>query len=79
VDETLLKQKLGDVIRLRRLALRLSQEELGDRCGLHRTYIGSIERGERNISLQNIVRIAHALGSPAWEVLRAAEEGAPQA
>ena len=52
---------LGAEIRRRRLDLELSQEELAALCDLHRTYIGSVERGERNISLQNIVSIAHAL------------------
>jgi transcriptional regulator with XRE-family HTH domain len=36
----------------------LSQEELGERAGMHFTYVGSVERGERNISLVNIVRLA---------------------
>jgi len=74
VDETRLQRDLGDVIRARRLALGLSQEELADRCRLHRTYIGSVERGERNISLQNIVRIAHALGTQVWALIQAAEQ-----
>ncbi|MBU1723039.1 MAG: helix-turn-helix domain-containing protein [Gammaproteobacteria bacterium] len=52
---------LGSEIRQRRLDLGLSQEELAALCDLHRTYIGSVERGERNISLQNIISIAHAL------------------
>lgn len=41
-----------------------SQEELADLCDLHRTYIGSVERGERNITLKNAERIAQALGEP---------------
>ncbi|MRG98152.1 helix-turn-helix transcriptional regulator [Polyangium spumosum] len=77
MDETLLQRKLGHIIRDRRLALGLSQEELADRCALHRTYVGSVERGERNISIQNIVRIANALDTRVWELIRAAEEGLP--
>ena len=42
----------------------ISQEELADLCDLHRTYIGSVERGERNITLKNAERIAQALGEP---------------
>jgi len=46
-----------------------SQEKFADVCGLHRTYIGSIERGERNVSLQNIVKIAQALKITPSELL----------
>ena len=45
----------------RRKALGISQEELADLAGLHRTYVGSIERGERNVSIDNIERLADAL------------------
>lgn len=44
-----------------RLQKGLTQEELAFRAGLHRTYIGAVERAERNISLKNIARIAQAL------------------
>jgi transcriptional regulator with XRE-family HTH domain len=55
------KAILGKTIRGRRMELGLSQEELAERANLHRTYVGGVERGERNVSLENIVRIAHAL------------------
>lgn len=52
----------------------LSQEALADLCGLHRTYIGGIERGERNIGLLNIFVLATALDVPASELLHATEK-----
>jgi transcriptional regulator with XRE-family HTH domain len=52
---------LGMTIRALRKRLSMSQEELATASNLHRTYIGGIERGERNVSLQNIVEIARAL------------------
>ena len=54
-------ETLGKNVRQLRLEKGLSQEALADRCGLHRTYLGGIERGERNVSLLNIIRIAKAL------------------
>lgn len=52
---------LGENIRRLRHEVGISQEELAERCDLHRTYISGIERGERNVSLLNIVEIARAL------------------
>jgi transcriptional regulator with XRE-family HTH domain len=51
----------------------VSQEELASLSGLHRTYVGGIERGERNPSYMNILRIAEALGERPSQLLAAAE------
>ncbi len=64
------KVKLGSIIRAKRVELGISQEQLADECGLHRTYIGSVERGERNVSLENIVRLARALRQTPSELLK---------
>lgn len=54
----------GVQVRYYRKLRRLSQEELSDLCELHRTYIGLVERGERNITLLNAEKIATALKEP---------------
>lgn len=62
-----MKEKLkrfGERVRQLRVAAGLSQEQLADRCGLHRTYIGGVERGERNVGLLNVYAIAAALREP---------------
>ena len=53
--------KFGQKVREERARLGLSQEELAGRAGVHRTYIGMIERAEKNITLENIEKIAKAL------------------
>lgn len=53
--------KFGSKVRAERTRLNLSQEELATRAGVHRTYIGMIERAEKNITLENINKIAKAL------------------
>lgn len=62
---TLFGQKVRDLRHIR----QLSQEDLAELSGLHRTYIGGIERGERNVALLNILRIAEALDTSASELL----------
>lgn len=59
----------GKNVRNYRLELGLSQEKLAERCGLHRTYIGSIECFQRNVSLENIQKIASALGKEPYQLL----------
>jgi len=54
--------KFGKKVREERLELGLSQEKLAVRAGVHRTYIGMIERAEKNITLENIEKISKALG-----------------
>jgi len=61
VGEQHLKFRFGLAVKKRRQELNISQEELADRALLHRTYIGDIERGKRNVSLINIVKLAQAL------------------
>jgi transcriptional regulator with XRE-family HTH domain len=59
----------GRRVRAAREASGLSQEALADRAGLHRTYVGSTERGLRNVSLTNILRLSRALGVQPGELL----------
>lgn len=56
-----IKSRFGFAIKQRRYEIGISQEVLAERAGLHRTYIGDIERGARNLSLENIEKIARAL------------------
>lgn len=59
----------GSNLRKYRILLGLSQEQFAEKCGLHRTYISSVERFQRNISIENIQRIADALGIEAYKLL----------
>ena len=63
-------QRFGSRVRAERERLGVSQEELADRAGMHRTYFGGVERGERNVGLLNILRIARALGVAPGHLLR---------
>ena len=51
-----IRERFGYAIKARREELGLTQEALAGRAGIHRTYVGGVERGERNLSLKNIVR-----------------------
>jgi transcriptional regulator with XRE-family HTH domain len=67
----------GAVVRRRRRALGLSQQKLGERCGLTQEYISGIERGTRNPTLQSIWTIAYGLNVSAGVLLLEAEEKMP--
>ncbi|GFO72843.1 XRE family transcriptional regulator, regulator of sulfur utilization [Bathymodiolus japonicus methanotrophic gill symbiont] len=62
-------QILADNIRTFRKSKHLSQEELADMCELHRTYIGSVERGERNVTLSTLEALSTTLGVSVPELL----------
>ena len=70
-DEQKIKEQFGSRLKNLRQGKGITQEALSLLCDLDRTYIGSVERGERNISLININRIAGALGIDAKELFDA--------
>jgi len=72
--EVELLSELGDVVRKRRLALDLSQEELARRAGVHRTYLSDIERGARNITITVLARLADALEVKVSRLFRLTEQ-----
>jgi transcriptional regulator with XRE-family HTH domain len=62
MDKTPALLRLGAAVRARRRALGLSQEGLAERADIHMTYVGMVERGERNPTYTNVLRIARGLG-----------------
>ncbi len=75
LDDIDFLRDLGDRIRRHRVALGLTQAQLGERRALHRTFIGSVERGERNLSILNLRLIARVLRDPLAALF--AEAGGP--
>ncbi len=65
----------GQRVRTLRTKQGISQEELADRCGVHRTYMGRIERGETNITLTNIHKVARGLGVSVASLVDEAKRG----
>jgi transcriptional regulator with XRE-family HTH domain len=68
-DDTSFLRELGHRVRALRERRGLTQAGLAERCGLHRTFIGSVERGERNVSVLNLRAIARALRAPLADLL----------
>ncbi len=68
-DDKAFLQRLGDRIRERRLTMNLTQAALAEKSDLHRTFIGSVERGERNVALLSLRKIARALRTTPAELL----------
>ncbi|MHC2109125.1 helix-turn-helix domain-containing protein [Methylobacterium sp. CM6246] len=65
-----LRDVLAKNLRRRRHELDLSQDALAHESGIHRTYVGGVERSERNVSIDNIGRLAAALDMEAWRLLK---------
>lgn len=68
-DATAVLSDFGNRVRLARTDAGMSQEDLAAASGLHRTYVSSLERGQRNVSVANVVRLARALQVPPGSLL----------
>jgi len=67
--KTAVRKAFGVIVRKKRYAIDISQELLAEKAGLSVSYVGSVERGERNIALENIIALAHALGCSPRELM----------
>jgi transcriptional regulator with XRE-family HTH domain len=68
-----IRERFGFAVKVRREELKLTQEDLADKAGIHRTYLSDVERGARNLSLINIERLALALDLPVSDLFRIIE------
>lgn len=68
------RENFSKNLRKHRLAIGFSQEALADACDLHRTYVSSVERGERNITIDNMERLAKALRLDVTDLLKPYDE-----
>ena len=68
LDTDAVCSELGERVRSLRQSQNITQEELAYRSGLHRTYVGCIERGEKNVSVAAIFKVARGLGVEPWEL-----------
>lgn len=65
-------EKLGSVLRARRVALGISQEAFADQIQMHRTYYSAIERGEKNLQVDTLQRVCAGLDVPLWVIFKEA-------
>ena len=68
-----IRERFGFALKVRREELGLTQEDLADKAGIHRTYLSDVERGTRNLSLINIERLAAALSMSLSELFRSVD------
>jgi transcriptional regulator with XRE-family HTH domain len=73
--EEMLAKRFGELVRRLRKERGYSQEEFSFRVGLHQTYVSSVERGERNVTIQTADRIAKALGTTMADLFEELERG----
>lgn len=73
MDKVTLQTKLGAAVRMRRQALKHSQDTFADAIGMHRAYYSAIERGERNVTLSTIARVAEGLDMQIAELMAEAK------
>lgn len=67
------RERFGFAVKVRREELEMTQEDLAEKAGIHRTYLSDIERGQRNVSLVNIERLAAALSLTMSELFHRVE------
>jgi len=72
-----IRERFGFAVKIRREDLGLTQEDLAEKAGIHRTYLSDIERGTRNVCLFNIERVASALSLPISDLFRFVEGSSP--
>ena len=73
-----IRERFGFAVKVRREELGLTQEDLAERAGIHRTYLSDVERGSRNLSLVNIERLAAALAVSMSALFRLVERRDPR-
>jgi ribosome-binding protein aMBF1 (putative translation factor) len=69
-DPTRARKVFASALRSARTEMGLSQEELADEAKVHRTYVGHLERAEKNVSIDSMQKLADAVGKPLWMMLR---------